>query len=98
MELHAVACGARGRTVCSDGQSAATVNPKTGNATSAQQYQNGVISRKAQGAANPGPRMAMAYMSVQMALSAQRLRTSKAENNLRDESHRLIQNRAAHCR
>lgn len=35
---------ARGKTVCSDGQSAAAVNPKTGNAAVAQKNQNGVTT------------------------------------------------------
>jgi hypothetical protein len=35
---------ARGKTVCSDGQTAAAANPKTGNAAVAQKNQNGVTT------------------------------------------------------
>jgi hypothetical protein len=34
----------RGQTICSDGQSAAAVNPKTGKAATAQKNQNGVTT------------------------------------------------------
>ena len=35
---------ARGKTVCNNGQTAAAVNPRTGNATAAQKNQNGVTT------------------------------------------------------
>jgi hypothetical protein len=35
---------ARGKTVCSDGQSAAAANPKTGNAAVANKNQNGITT------------------------------------------------------
>jgi len=35
---------ARGKTVCSDGQTAAAVNPNTGKAATAQENQNGITT------------------------------------------------------